>query len=340
MEGALAACQGSIMGAWVGDATGGVLEFSGKPTASAIDAAVRMPGGGVHHLGRGQITDDGETTIALLQGLIAGRGTLDLNKIARKYGYWMESKPFDLGGTLRKSMGRGSVAIHTAEMCRRGAKKAADSQSNGCLMRISPLAVFCRNLSPQETISAVLEEVSITHPDETVQWACALYVLTIVNCINGLDRQTAYVQARDAVLASGNSLIREWIESIDNEAIEVVPNRKSGWAKIALVHSFRLFLAGLSYESAIHTIVSYGGDTDTNACICGALVGSADKIGAIPPDMVEAVMRFTPKTCGGPKRPSWLLVSTNFPKIEELANLSPSTLTMVGTRAEYNTNSR
>jgi ADP-ribosylglycohydrolase len=335
MEDILEACQGTIVGAWVGDATGGVLEFSGVPTPKAVEAALKMPGGGVHHLGRGQITDDGELTCALLRGLLAGGGPLNLNKLARHYGSWIESRPFDLGGTLRKSMPKASVAIHTAEMCRRGAKTAGNSQSNGCLMKISPLAVYCRNLGPQDVTSAVLEEVSLTHPNATVQWACVLYVLTIVNLLNGHDRTSAYTQARDWVLTLCNVEFRDWVAAIDDQSIEVVPNRKSGWAKIALVHGFRVLLAGLSYEDAIKALVAKGGDTDTNACIAGALIGAAVKLSGIPADMVDKVLSWSPKTGGGIKRPVWLRAHDTFPLIAQLAELSPSSLVMIGTRAEY-----
>lgn len=47
-----------------------------------------MPGGGVHKVGPGQITDDGELSISLAKGLINGKGKLNLNLIAIEYGKW------------------------------------------------------------------------------------------------------------------------------------------------------------------------------------------------------------------------------------------------------------
>lgn len=78
-------CKGTVIGAWLGDAIGAVLEFQGIPDESAIQNAFNLPGGGLHHVGPGQITDDGELTCCLLQGLY-NTSVLDLNLIASLYG--------------------------------------------------------------------------------------------------------------------------------------------------------------------------------------------------------------------------------------------------------------
>ena len=63
-------CKGCVLGAWLGDATGAVLEFQGRPSASALNAALTLPGGGIVKVGPGQITDDGELTCCLLLALV------------------------------------------------------------------------------------------------------------------------------------------------------------------------------------------------------------------------------------------------------------------------------
>lgn len=50
------AAYGAILGAFVGDAAGGVLEFMSSATADEVDAALeKMPGGGCWQLGPGQV---------------------------------------------------------------------------------------------------------------------------------------------------------------------------------------------------------------------------------------------------------------------------------------------
>jgi ADP-ribosylglycohydrolase len=59
------------------------------------------------------------------------------------------------------------------------------SQSNGSLMRITPLAVWCSRLQSEEELElAVKEEVTLTHLDDTVIDAAVIYVLAIRYLLN------------------------------------------------------------------------------------------------------------------------------------------------------------
>ena len=330
-------CKACILGAWVGDAIGGVLEFGGVPSRGAVDEAFRMCGGGVHKLGPGQVTDDSEMGISLLRGLVAGRGRLDLNQIASYYGKWFASAPFDVGGTIRQSVGRAvNMASHQAEMMRRGASKGGDSQSNGCLMRIAPLPVFLRHLPREDAANAVREEVGLTHVNETIQHACVLYCLTITHLLTHPgDRSGAFQSSKEFVLATGNEEVKDWLRAVEDPNEEVVVNRKSGWGKIALVYSLRSLLAGMDYSTAIREIVGKGGDTDTNACIIGAMLGAADGLDSIPPSCQSAVLCWSSATHSGVSRPSWLSPKETYPLVDRLIALAPRQLTVVGGRGEY-----
>lgn len=65
-----------------------------------------MPGGGPHKVAPGQITDDGELTLSLLNGLVKGNGKLDMKEITISYAKWIKSNPFDVGATTRKALFR------------------------------------------------------------------------------------------------------------------------------------------------------------------------------------------------------------------------------------------
>lgn len=328
-------CYGCILGAWIGDASGAVLEFKGIPSASSLQSSLSLPGGGVHKVGPGQITDDGELTCSLMQGLIKGNGSLNLNKIAESYSEWFLSKPFDIGNTLRKSIPKAcKMKIHQAELMRRGSKLAESSQSNGCLMKISPLIVWCRNLNPEEIFRAVWEEVGLTHSNSTVRIACAFFVIVGVGLINGESRQNSYLRTKDFMGDKINQEVREWILEIEKDDCDVPVNKPAGWAKIAFIYSMRYLLQGKSYIQAISEIMSHGGDTDTNACIIGSLIGAAEGTEGIPPEMIEKVKTWTPKK-GGLKRPKFLQVNHNFGLISSLIAISPNTLTIIGASSEY-----
>lgn len=94
--------HGSVLGALVGDAAGGTLEFLDRaPTPGECeDALLRMPGGGVFNLAPGQFTDDGEMTVTLLHALSRGKGEYVLSEVATGYAEWAASMPFDKGSIV------------------------------------------------------------------------------------------------------------------------------------------------------------------------------------------------------------------------------------------------
>jgi hypothetical protein len=66
--------------------------------------------------------------------------------------------------------------------------------------------------------------------------------------------------------------------------------RQIGFIRIAFVNAFQHLLQGTSYEKTIRDTLQKGGDTDTNACIAGALVGAATGAESIPKPMKAAVL--------------------------------------------------
>ena len=46
------------------------------------------------------------------------------------------------------------------------------------------------------------------------------------------------------------------------------------------------------YKDAIHQVIQEGGDTDTNACIVGGMLGALLGMQALPPHMRDKVINF------------------------------------------------
>lgn len=63
---------------------------------------------------------------------------------------WFLSCPIDVGGTIRKSVPKAcNMKEHQAYLCRKGAKEGScQSQSNGTLMAIAPLAIWSHRMQP------------------------------------------------------------------------------------------------------------------------------------------------------------------------------------------------
>ena len=196
-------------------------------------------------------------------------------------------------------------------------------------MKISPLAVWCRNLSSEDTFKAVWEEVGLTHPNETVRTACAFYVIAIGWLLKGDNREAAYNKAKDFINTKANQEIREWLREIERETCDLPVHKPAGWVKIAFVYGMRYMLQGMGYVQAISEIMLQGGDTDTNACIIGALIGAAEGLEGIPGEMIEKVRSWEPAR-GGIRRPKFLQVKENFHLIDRLIGISPDTLSIIG----------
>jgi hypothetical protein len=79
--------------------------------------------------------------------------------------------------------------------------------------------------------------------------------------------------------------------------------RHQGWVLIAWQNAFRHLAAGTPIEAALMETVGEGGDTDTNAAICGALLGAAMGRAVIPPRWTVSVLACRPAMELGAPRP-------------------------------------
>ncbi|KAF5049639.1 ADP-ribosylglycohydrolase [anaerobic digester metagenome] len=75
--------------------------------------------------------------------------------------------------------------------------------------------------------------------------------------------------------------------------------RQQGWVLIALRNALWQLLHAPSLEEGVIDTVMRGGDTDTNAAICGALLGAVQGLEAIPSQWQEKVLNCRPE-----RRPS------------------------------------
>lgn len=118
---------GAIVGAFVGDASGAPLEFlSLEDMRNNLPEALKFNGGGRMNMGNGQVTDDSEMAMCILQALGGpltgkldeelvsfesivkreeGKACLDLDRLQHYFGKWIKkSRPFDYGNTTYKAL--------------------------------------------------------------------------------------------------------------------------------------------------------------------------------------------------------------------------------------------
>jgi ADP-ribosyl-[dinitrogen reductase] hydrolase len=313
------AAEGALLGACVGDAAGATLEFIGHtPTDEELERAMSMPGGGVWRVAPGQITDDGELTLCLARalGAMAHSDDFDLEKIASNYADWIRSAPFDVGGTTRQSLGCFSdprfaeicaAEGHAAAMTRAARERCMGSKANGSLMRASSLGVWGHRLPADRLAEYARRDSSLSHPNPTCCDAEACYAIAIGHLVEHLgDREGAFARAEAWADESAVDEVRDWLREA-KEGVEVPFQPLDGFARISFTHAFKYLLAGSSYVEAIRSVLSGGGDTDTNACIVGGLVGAACGAESIPETMRRAVLGCD--TEQGRGRPEFLRAS-------------------------------
>jgi hypothetical protein len=98
-----------------------------------------------------------------------------------------------------------------------------------------------------------------------------------------LDAANAWVRAN----ACGE--VKVWLdEALGGVVVPYEP--MIGFVRIAFTHAFRHLAKGSSYVEALRETLAGGGDTDTNACIVGGLLGARWGADAIPIAMRAAVL--------------------------------------------------
>ena len=311
---------GCLLGALCGDAAGATLEFlDHDPTAEEVAWAMSMPGGGELGVAPGQVTDDGELTLCLAQSLAASK-CFDLESVARGYYKWIESRPFDIGFTTSYSLGAPrnqemTDRSYAKVMMREAAKLCVTSKANGSLMRITPLGIWGHDLPIEQLASFAIADTSLSHPNHSCGYAVACYSIAVAALVNKGDRQLAFNHARSWLDSQANLVkdpeqykswaeVSSWLyDAADNVDVAYFP--QAGFVKIAFTHAFRHLLLGSDYESAIAQTLRGGGDTDTNACIVGGLIGAAVGEKQIPEAMKNAVLNCDTQEGKNP-RPGFL----------------------------------
>jgi ADP-ribosyl-[dinitrogen reductase] hydrolase len=279
---------GALLGMLVGDAAGASLEFTKeKITEQVARNAMHMPGGGQLHIGPGQITDDGELalSLALALGKNDPKDDFPEEDIFYMYHQWFKSNPFDVGFTCRLAFAD-PIPRKNYELPR-----VRWSESNGALMRITPLAIWAAKEDYKTIAKFAANDADLSHPNQICKDCNIVYCIAIayllrhpgdyIGCVALLEEYVKqYIQSR----------VKVWFYESKEEPEDCEINAGHvRWAfRLALFH----LRNNTPYETAIiHTLMK-GGDTDTNAAIVGGLIGALHGQKMIPEYMLKPVLEF------------------------------------------------
>ena len=271
---------GSVIGAFIGDSIGSFTEFRNDVSEEIAEQALLMPGGGPFNVSPGQVTDDSELALSLARGIVDGLKHSNIHEmIARRYGEWLASRPFDKGRTtylaLHTLLEKSSTDDGWAEDCIHNSQKHnARSESNGGLMRATPMAVYCATIDDEnEVIQTTRTEQSLTHSNKTAQDAGISYVLAIRHLIR---ERGDIVGALDTVKRFVNDQRSDIKSYLDQLSRPLLPgNERIGWAKIAWSYAFYCLIRRMSFLESMKFVLRQAGDTDTNCAIVGGMIGAS-----------------------------------------------------------------
>jgi ADP-ribosylglycohydrolase len=276
--------RGCLMGQLVGDALGSLVEFQ-----SAHEIRCRYPDGvrelvdgGTWNTIAGQPTDDSEMALLLARTLVE-HGTYNSRRAFFAYKFWLDSGPFDCGGTIASGL-RGNLNF--------------DSQANGAMMRISPLGIFGAKYDTHIVGEWAAQDAAITHPNPICVQANMLFAMAIAHAISSCCNSRELYE--NVKRWAHEMSVEPALENAVIEASKAPPENfahQQGWVLIAFRNALWQLLNAPNFEEGVVDTVMRGGDTDTNAAICGALLGAVHGVNAVPKQWSAAVLNCRPE-CG------------------------------------------
>lgn len=268
---------GCLLGQFCGDSLGSIVE-SMKPREIAHrhpDGVRLMQDNPSRRLKAGQPTDDSEMAMCLARTLVR-YNCFRKSAVEASYRHWLATRPVD--------------ASHTACLALARGMRLPSSMSNGALMRISPLGIFATSMLEFDAMAVARCDASITHVNRTCLDANAIFVAGIRRAILTGDsprdifghmyRMAQWLHMAPALLVC---MCRAQTQRPPDYLTHM------GFVLIALQNALYELLHAPDPATAIMDTIRQGGDTDTNAAICGALLGAVHGTAPFPAQWTQAL---------------------------------------------------
>jgi ADP-ribosyl-[dinitrogen reductase] hydrolase len=278
---------GALVGLACGDALGRPVEFrSSDSVAREYGRVTEMLADGTHGQPAGTVTDDTELALALARSL-AACGGLDADDVARRYADWLAGAPFDVGLLTAEAIRGYDDAATPADAAHAAweARPEGQNAGNGSLMRCAPMALAYAD--PERLATVAAAESRLTHADPRCVESCVALTHVVRDLCDG-------AAAEDA-LGAALALARDRDAPVGvREALAVATGREArrendGYVLATLETALADALTAASFEEAVVTSVSRGGDADTVGAVCGAVAGARFGADAVPTRWTDRV---------------------------------------------------
>jgi ADP-ribosyl-[dinitrogen reductase] hydrolase len=222
-----------------------------------------------------------------LAASLVAAGDFDAADLVARHVAWFRAGPPDIGSLTRKVLQRVSEGV--------GAEEAAEaiwrirgpevSAGNGSVMYCPPLGVaYAQRAGELARLAPRLS--ALTHFDGRCRTAVVAVTVAVASAVRG---DPPLLAAREAVAAAfplegGEEL--EFLVGAIGES-RTVDGPDQGFCLYTAGLGLQTLVRGGSFEDELRRVVALGGDTDTNAAVAGALLGSVAGASALPAHWVS-----------------------------------------------------
>lgn len=253
--------KGCFFGSIIGDVLGAPYEFM-YPNEIIMEVNNEYSYGGNWNIPKGCYTDDTSMMLCLAESLVLGKDNkhqTDLYLQWYKNGYNSSiGYCFDIGQQTE-------MALRYYDLNDQFIFKNS-TLGNGAVMRIAPVAIY----SNKENLNKIAYDSIITthNNDDNIEYS-TLFVNLLYDIIHGGTKSDI-----KSVMDKFNFKIDEFFGS--------------GRVDHSIYIACNSLLSTNNFEDAlVYSIVNYGNDSDTNACITGALAGAYYGFNSIPSKWLE-----------------------------------------------------
>lgn len=255
----------AVYGAAVGDALGVPFEFMQRDTFTCVD----MQTGGAHNQPAGTFSDDTSMMLATCDS-IRERGEIDVQDMRQKFNDWYRGGAYTADGTVFDVGNTVASALNQGQGC-----SGERSNGNGSLMRIAPLAYLPATDDDVRAVSA------ITHAHSVSTESCVCFVKLLRGLIDGGTLQDVLPDC-----VPEGKLFAFLTDVVTSPRDEI---GSGGFVLHTLGAAIWCFANTDNYADCVRVAVNLGSDSDTTACVAGALAGAVYGYDAIPAEWIAAL---------------------------------------------------
>jgi len=275
--------KGCLLGAAIGDALGMPNE-SASPNLNKMKYGYRRPykGHPNESLNPGQYTDDTQMMILVATLLADGKYNEERYDTALRELYKLGALRFPDGSVS-------AVCEHPVQ--ENVPKKGVKSTTSGCLPVAVPFALAFPDMN--EGCERAVRACNVTHTHPAAHAAVSTVVTLLYHALHDspdpVGKALHKAQAEDEVLGGKirNALILEKDGMETETALLKIGNDVSVFQTLPIAF---FLISRYSHPPDLLTVAANtGGNTDTIALVCGAYLGAAKGVGALPADLLDGL---------------------------------------------------